>query len=189
MKKTLLIGSLVFLLVALLIVGGTMAWFTSEKSVANTFTAGTVKIEVNEHGFEDITNWNPGDTTNKDVSVISEGSKATYVRVSLTPEWLDANGSPTNLSVDNVNLILANNDDWVYSNGWYYYKHILNQNDETSLLLDAVELIGAQTGNDYQGKTLRINVKAEGVQASHEAYKDAWGISSLPAGVKEFTGE
>ena len=71
MKKTLLIGLLVFSLVALLVVGGTMAWFTSEDEVTNKFTAGTVKIEINEHEFEDIIDWNPGDTTNKDVSVKS----------------------------------------------------------------------------------------------------------------------
>ncbi|MDD4570652.1 MAG: hypothetical protein PHE70_11100 [Tepidanaerobacteraceae bacterium] len=45
-------------------------------------------------------------------------------------------------------------------------------------------LAGLGTSNDYQGMTLRINVEAEAVQASHEAYKDAWNITNLPAGVE-----
>lgn len=163
-----------------------MAWFTDEKEAVNTFTAGTVKIEVNEYGFEDIKNWNPGDTTNKDVSVKSTGSKDTYVRVNLAPVWgeIGENGFvPKDLSIDNVTLNIANNNKWVKSGEWYYYTEILN-NEETELLLDSVTLAGQGTSNDYQGMTLRVNVKAEAVQASYEAYKDAWNITSLPAGVE-----
>ncbi|MGB4443040.1 MAG: TasA family protein, partial [Dethiobacteria bacterium] len=88
-KKNVLIGVLVFSLAALLAVG-TWAWFTATADpVTNQFTAGTVKIEINEHGFTDVVNWNPGDTTEKKVSVKSKGSKASYVRVSLTPVWED----------------------------------------------------------------------------------------------------
>lgn len=186
MKKTLLIGLLVFSLVALLVVGGTMAWFTSEDEVTNKFTAGTVKIEINEHEFEDIIDWNPGDTTDKDVSVKSLGSKGTYVRVSLTPVWLDG-GTETDLATSNVTLNTVNSDKWIKSGDWYYYYKIMDKDQETELLLDSVTLAGLGTNNDYQGKTLRINVKAESVQASHEAYKDAWNLTSLPAEVEIWT--
>lgn len=184
MKKSVLIGILVFSLAALLAVG-TWAWFTAEaEPVVNQFTTGTVEIEINEHGFKDIDNWNPGDTTDKEVSVISNGSKATYVRVALTPVWGEivegefvANNE---LSIDNVTLNW-NEEDWVYSDGWYYYKSILPAGDETSLLLESVTLTGGLTGNEYQGKTLQIDIKAEAVQASYDdAYKDAWGLDSLP---------
>ncbi|HOC09262.1 MAG TPA: TasA family protein [Bacillota bacterium] len=71
MKKSILVGMLVFSLAALMVVGGTLAWFTSEAEVTNTFTAGTVEIEVVEDGAKGsiIENWNPGDTTDYDVSV------------------------------------------------------------------------------------------------------------------------
>ncbi|MDD4570682.1 MAG: BsaA family SipW-dependent biofilm matrix protein, partial [Tepidanaerobacteraceae bacterium] len=154
MKKTLLIGLLVFSLVALLVVGGTMAWFTDVKEAVNTFTAGTVTIEVNEYGFEDIINWNPGDTTDKDVSVISTGSKDTYVRVRLTPVWgeiVEGGFASNNLSVDNVTLNIADNGKWLESDGWYYYCEIMEKDNETELLLDSVTLAGFGTSNDYQG--------------------------------------
>jgi len=190
-KKTLLIGLLVFCLVALLVVGGTMAWFTDDKTIENIFTAGTVKIEVNEHGFKDIDNWNPGDTTDKDVSVISKGSKGTYVRVRLVPVWghmaEDKFIEDNNLSINNVSLNTINSGKWVKSGDYYYYHKIMNKDNETELLLDGVHLDGKGTTNDYQGKTLRINVVAEAVQASHEAYKDAWGIDTLPQGVERWS--
>ncbi len=90
MKKSLLVGMLVFSLAALLVVGGTMAWFTDNATVTNLFTAGTVEI-VSRDGAKDsiIENWNPGDTIDYDVWVKSLGSKQTYVRVMLTPVWYD----------------------------------------------------------------------------------------------------
>ncbi|WP_296971779.1 BsaA family SipW-dependent biofilm matrix protein [Tepidanaerobacter sp. EBM-38] len=191
MKKTLLVSLLVFSLAALLVVGGTMAWFTDDKTIDNKFTAGTVSIEINEHDFEDIINWNPGDTTDKDVSVKSTGSKGTYVRVKLTPVWGTIAGGvfteDTTLSVTNITLNTINSDKWIESGGYYYYYKIMNQGEETELLLDSVTIAGPGTGNEYQGKTLKVNVAAEAVQASHEAYKDAWGITSLPTGVEAWT--
>ena len=186
MKKSLLVGMLVFSLAALLVVGGTMAWFTDNATVTNLFTAGTVEIQVNEYDFEDIVDWNPGDTTDKDVSVISNGSKQTYVRVMLTPVWYDGENEADGVNAENVELILAEGwgDNWVESEGWYYYKEILEENDETELLLDAVHLKGEETDDDYQGLTLRIEVEADAVQASNGAFKDAWSLEGLPDGVE-----
>lgn len=183
MKKTILSGMLVFSLVALMIVGGTMAWFTDDQEVNNTFTAGTVKIEVNEGDFTSISNWNPGDVTEKNVTVTSLGSKKTYVRVKITPEWSKFEGEDMAPSADNVILHFASNyaDNWAFpEDGWYYYKSILNEGEETALLLDTVELDGESTGNEYQGRTLTVKVEAEAVQASHEAYKSAWNLTELP---------
>ncbi|WP_130806324.1 BsaA family SipW-dependent biofilm matrix protein [Senegalia massiliensis] len=179
MKKRLII-TLSLVAIAILAIGGTMAWFTSTpEAIDNTFKAGTVDIEVNENGFENITNWNPGDETNKDVTVISKGTKKTYVRVQLTPTWSNE------MSIDNVELMI-NSNDWILHDGWYYYKYILEENEETSKLLDSVKLLGEETGNDYQGATFTLNVKAESVQASNDAYKDVWGLTSLPSGLEEY---
>ena len=191
MKKSILVGMLVFSLAALMVVGGTLAWFTSEAEVTNTFTAGTVEIEVVEDGAKGsiIENWNPGDTTDYDVSVKSLGSKQTYVRVKLEPVWYDGD-EEAEVDENNVELTLAEDweDYWVLADGWYYYKNILGEDDETSLLLDEVHLKGEETDNKYQGLTLKIKVEAQAVQASNKAYQDAWGINSLPDGVEEWTG-
>ncbi len=189
MKKSILVGMLVFSLAALMVVGGTLAWFTSEAEVTNTFKAGTVEIEVLEKGeTEGITNWNPGDTTDYDVSVKSLGSKQTYVRVKLEPVWYNGD-EEAEVNENNVELIFGEdlNENWVLDDGWYYYKKILEQNQETSLLLDAVKLDGPNTGNEYQGLTLKIKVEAQAVQASNDAIFDAWDLKDLPEDVEVWT--
>lgn len=191
MKKSVLVGLLVLSLAALL-AAVTWAWFTHEAGpVVNQFTAGTVEIEIVDN-YPPVTNWNPGDTSPKEVSVKNLGTKCVYVRVALIPVWghIDSGteGFVAEEALPITNVILNwNEEDWVYSNDWYYYKKILCPDaEETSLLLKSVTLAGNDTGNEYQGKVLQIAVKAEAVQASHEAYKDAWQLSALPAGVEEW---
>lgn len=47
-KKTILVAAIAVMLVAALVVGGTLAYFTDTKSADNTFTVGNVKIELYE---------------------------------------------------------------------------------------------------------------------------------------------
>ncbi len=186
MRRSIPIGLLVVSLAALFVVGGTMAWFThTAEPVINTFTAGTVEIEIVDE-YTEVTNWNPGDTTDKKVSVKSLGTKGAYVRVSLTPVWgsmvEDEFAPDQELSTENVvlNVNTGEDDDWMLSDGWYYYKKILPAGEETSLLLNSVTLVGESTGNEYQGKILQIIVEAEAVQASNDAYQSVWSLKSLP---------
>lgn len=192
MKKSALIGILVVSLVALLAVG-TWAWFTAQAvPVVNTFTAGTVEISINDE-YQEVTNWNPGDTTDKKVSVKNVGTKCAYVRVKLTPEWGDKSGeggafvADNTLATTNVSLGL-NTNDWVYvtsanpGEGWYYYNKKLcpGDNATTPNLLNSVTLVGESTDNKYQGKVFRITVEAEAVQSSNDAYKSEWNLVNLP---------
>lgn len=180
-KRTKLIIGL-SLVLAMIIGGATMAWFTSNPAqVTNTFKAGTVTVTLNDYTgtsvttpFAAITNVNPGDWYDKKVSVTSNGSKQAYVRVKLTPAWSDAE-----LSTDNVILNLGT--DWVLSEGYYYYKHILNEGETTTLLLNGVTFDGVKTTNSYQSASFTIDVQAEAVQASHYAFRDVWGLGSNAA--------
>lgn len=254
MKKRIIMASTVVALVALVIAGGTMAWFTSNPAqVVNSFTAGTVDIKINENGFQNITNWNPGDITTKDVDITVDSTKKTYVRVKLDPSWWYHHGGCGNVgfaaasadseeqftddSVDQssqslvlaerkpvpvpiplpgnqfakyVKLHFVNPENWVINdkttvkdiadkdgwvnasdinlNGYIYYKHIVSSEDKSIDVIDKVNFDGNVT-NAYQGKTFKVGVKAEGVQASHDAYKSVWGLNNLPAGVEAFTTE
>lgn len=171
MKKKVIIGLSVLALVALMAVG-TWAWFTAEAGpVGNTFTAGTVKISL-ENTFTDVTNWNPGDSKTGEITVKNDGTKAAYVRVKLDASW------EGNLEAANVELAIG--DSWVKSGEYYYYKGELAANATTPNLLSKVTLKGAETGNNYQGKTFTVKVSAEAVQASNDAYKDVWSLTALP---------
>lgn len=63
-KKTILVAAIAVMLVAALVVGGTLAYFTDTKSATNTFTMGNVKIALNEQQRADNTKAYD-ETTNK----------------------------------------------------------------------------------------------------------------------------
>ena len=191
-KKNLLIGS-ALVLAALLVVGGTMAWFTAAVGpVTNRFTAGTVEIKLHDvGGYDDdknevpftpngIPNVNPGDEYLKIVYVENTGSKAIYVRAKLTPEWKDPDGNLLPLEAGTPPVLMAtfpllDNGWFLHTDGYYYYKDPVAPGASTAYLIDGVEFAGAAMTNDYQGATFTLMVEAEAVQASHEAYKDEWG--------------
>jgi len=185
MKRSIPIGLLVVSLVALFVLGGTLAWFTADAKMPNMFTTGTVAIEIHEN-LDDPNDWAPGINKKKEVSVKNVGSLPVYVRVQLTPVWgsmgEEGFSEDEELSIDNVIFIFnENTEDWVESGDWYYYKGVLEPEDETPLLLSSVTLDGSRTGNDYQGKTLKIYVNAEAVQAAPiQAALDAWQLGELP---------
>ena len=59
-KKSILMAAIAVMLVAVLVVGGTLAYFTDTKAATNTFTVGDVKInlieqERGENGLQDFT--------------------------------------------------------------------------------------------------------------------------------------
>ncbi|MGI6552652.1 MAG: BsaA family SipW-dependent biofilm matrix protein [Bacillota bacterium] len=182
MKKTTLMSLLIVSLVALLAVGGTLAWFTDKAEVTNEFTAGTLDIVI-DNEYTDFDNWNPGDVTEKSIKVKNKGSKDAYVRVKLTKEWGSYDGDVFNssdLDTDNVTLGL-NEEEWMKVGDFYYYKDVLPAEEEV-LLLSSVTLDGPETDNDYQGKVFRITVEADAVQASNNAYQDenTWDLEQLP---------
>ena len=53
-KKTILVAAIAVMLVAALVVGGTLAYFTDTKSADNTFTVGNVKIELLESQYHRV---------------------------------------------------------------------------------------------------------------------------------------
>lgn len=170
MKKRIMAVSTIVLMV--LVLGVTSAWFLDSEVKANGFKMGTVEVEVLEPGFQDLTGIQTGNYT-KNVKVASRGTKKTYTRVSLFPEW-----SEPSLPISNVQLNL-NLVDWVDGgDGYYYYKYYLTKDQETSLLLQSVTF--TTLGPEYNGKTLTIKAVAEGVQITHNGWKDIWGITSLP---------
>ena len=78
-----------FALVALLIAGGTMAWFTDDADATNTFKTGRLEINVKEEGFneDNAENVEPGKCYDKVVKIENTGTLDAYVRVKLEPKW------------------------------------------------------------------------------------------------------
>ena len=75
MKKKLTAIFLCVALVAIAIVGASLAYFADTKSVTNTFTVGNVKIELIESRFHREGNDNSGDTSIPDPTQTASGMK------------------------------------------------------------------------------------------------------------------
>lgn len=94
-KKKILVLALSLAMVAILAVGGSLAYFTSVDSADNTFTFGNVKIDLIEDFDKDedtdAANLIPGKEIKKEVSVKNVGALPVYVRVHIAiPTALDA---------------------------------------------------------------------------------------------------
>jgi len=79
-KRKIMLLAMAVCMVAILAVGGTLAYFTAEDSADNVFTMGYVDIEL-EETFEQFSDLVPGLDINKDVYVKNTGSNPAYVRV------------------------------------------------------------------------------------------------------------
>lgn len=75
MKKKILAMSLCVVMLAIAIVGGTLAYFTDTKSATNTFTVGNVKIDLIESKFHREGNDNSGDMSIPDPTQKASGMK------------------------------------------------------------------------------------------------------------------
>jgi len=85
MKKTMIASFLVIALVAAVVGGASMAWFTAKQDVPeNVFVAGTVMIEAGKEfvwDAEKMDNVNPGDCFSKCIQVYNTGTKAIELRL------------------------------------------------------------------------------------------------------------
>ena len=153
--------------------GVTYSWFTARETGENRLDMGTVEVEVVED-FQSVTDAVRNVEYKKTVQVQSNGTKKTYVRVKMFPEW-----SEPSLPVSNVQFNLADNSDWVlHGDGYFYFKYYLTQGQVTSELLQSVTF--TDLGPEYSGKTLSVKVLVEGVQTTHDAWKEVWGLTELP---------
>ena len=75
MKKKITALCLCVALLAVAVVGASLAYFTDTKSATNTFTVGNVKIELLESQFHREGNDNSGDTSIPDPTGTASGMK------------------------------------------------------------------------------------------------------------------
>ncbi|OXX84991.1 hypothetical protein AVM15_01155 [Paraclostridium benzoelyticum] len=177
------------------VIGGTLAWFTSQDSVKNPFNTASngengKGIKIVEE-FIEPKNMLPGDEVNKDVQVKNTATYDQFIRVKLTPTFVDpkngdrkkitqreVDGETYDLDTSKITLNFKNldkhkvNETWFAGkDGYYYYIGKVAPNELTKMLLDSVTLL-YNAGNEYRGIGFDIDVEAESTQASHGAYKE-----------------
>lgn len=186
-RKRIKVGAISILLLICIVTVQKISYasLTSKDKVTNTLNLGDINIEVSEK-FTPPKGWN-GDEYSKVVKIKNNSISPALIRVSIIPKWVDEKGNAwpgdTNLVTLNyeTNNITANqniikNNKWIYGNdNYYYYNTIVAKDKETKQILKSVSAnIPEELQERYKNKTLIVDVKAEAVQATKDAYKKTW---------------
>lgn len=82
---------------------------------------------------------NPGDKKSINYFVTNDSTSTVKVRVKINEIWLNDRGKIINAPDDAI-IMNINNDDWIYIDGYYYYKYSLMSGTSTSPLVYDIEL-------------------------------------------------
>lgn len=170
-------------LAVILLVGGTLAYFTDHDNAVRLFVLGHVNISLTEDmtdpdnpdgeriPYEDPTNVIPGDVISKrPLITVEKGSADCYLRVLLTitsPEGADPAVTADNLNIDKSRWFVAQAGE----NQWYCYytggseTDILSPGDQV-FVFDEVEVPGQWEEEVYSSQIV-IDVKAEAIQSEN----------------------
>ena len=173
MKKKITAIALVVCLVAVAIVGGSLAYFTDTKTATNTFTVGNVSIILDEP------NWNPdsstppqvypGEVLAKNPTVTNNGANPCFVRIQVTGlNCLGNAGMIEYMTIDKEGQAVPGRlgDDWELNaaDGYFYYTKALGVGLTTDALFDQIK-IPANLTNGNGTTEFNVVVTAEAVQA------------------------
>lgn len=174
MKKKVSVIVTAAALVALIVVGSTLAFFTSQGTVDNVVTMGNVKISLTEPNYKDSGIVVPGQTIDKDPTVKNTGSNTAYIRCKIDITGLDGDNEDITMTrkAQLLNGIVFGSPadsgsagNWVLADGYYYYQEKLASN-ESAVFFSSVK-IPESWDNDLADKKFHINVTAEAIQADH----------------------
>lgn len=156
------------------VIGGTLAYFTTSDNITNRFETALYQHKIVEN-FESPSDWTPGTTTEKTISVTNEGSIPMALRASYTEKWVNGSGEEISLVDENDNraALINFNDSWTKnSDGYYYYGSKenltkLNKNETSSSFINSVtfnENISAKLVKKISadGKTITYTSSGEG---------------------------
>ena len=99
MNKRKRVVSAIALMMAFLMTGSTLAYWTQELLAVNEFATARYETELKEE-FVSPADWKPGQDVNKDVSVKNDGTIPVFAKLTIHQSWtrtanvLDGNGNP-----------------------------------------------------------------------------------------------
>lgn len=150
-KRVLVIAGLA---VVACLIGGTIAYFSDSLSFDNKFTLGEDQVEFSET-FDSPQNWLPCQEEVKTAIATNKSSSPRYVRMKINEYWREKDSQTPASDHTTTDLPLTwteggveksyavintqNDNKWeLKSDGWYYYKTTLAENESTDSLLRSV---------------------------------------------------
>lgn len=160
-------------IVLTLIAQDTLAYYSVIGKATNVVTSGDIQLAIHEmtdQGTEfpaEGVYIVPGDIVSKQVSIENVCDHPFYLRVKVI-YGIDSQ----ELSAEDCFKLNINTDNWLFHEGWYYYKDILTPGQTTPNVFSHVEIVGSKVDNSYIGKTLTLTVRAQAVQSENNPVDD-----------------
>ena len=184
-KKGMIIISVAILL--FVAVGTVLAIvFTSTDPIENKFTPSNVSCAVVEANGNPVEGAlvNTG-SSKTDVQVKNTGNTDAYIRVAVTVNWSNAEGTAiwAEKPIRNVHYTVSFSDDgWFYGDdGFYYCKEAVSKDGLTKILIKEASLVPGVTppvGTDGTVYYLSIEIIASAIQASpSDAVEKSWNVN------------
>lgn len=193
-------------LLALTVVGCTWAYFTSTSHIDNRLSTKEYGNTITEK-FTPRDDWQPGQEVEKVFAVKNTGDSTLVVRVKMDESWVRGSTnlntlssvtdkakiftpnqpSPVDGSVANDDTVVAkelNTADWVFHDGYWYYKSLLTAGNETPALLNSITL----DKDADMGKYIVTSYYHEGTAAPTFEPGGTGDNHTPTGGWKEFTG-
>ena len=170
------------------LVGSTLAYYSSNTTFENVFNTGKYKVTTTEE-FVSPENWVPGEEIPKTITTENKGTIDAAVRVKFQEKWENSEGVDiTNqVTADSVIINFDNVNDWVRQGDYYYYKYPLKPGETTSSFIKSVTLNQnindvictgegstkvCESTNPVSGAIYKLTITKETVQYS--AYQSVW---------------
>lgn len=153
------------------IAGGTLAYFTDNKTVENTITMGDVSIDLEEPKYDidnpggEIKDVTPNQTIEKDPTITVHGdSKPAYIRAKIVISGDNGFELPDGYAAElESNLNIQNG--WVKSGDYYYYNTTVNPGESKQLFTEVK--IPETWGKEVAKQSISLDVTAEAIQADN----------------------
>lgn len=191
MKKKIMLTATAAALAAMMIVGGTIAWFTDTAEVTNVITLGNIDISLRESDGDGYTEeglqfgaevpLTPGEELPKDPYVVNVGKNDAWVRI-----LVELEGTILEVEAFDFDAITDfNTTNWTRgTDGYYYYNEMLEAGDDTERLFTTVT-IPETWGNAFADTDLEIIITAEAVQVDNLGVNNAIDAFALDTVVVE----
>ena len=146
----------------------TVAYYSAYGMAENVITSGNISFKIHEKTDKgtdfprDGITVHPGDVVSKIVSIENVCKHPFYVRVKLVY------CSESNLvSAEGCFKPNVDTENWIYHDGWYYYKGVVEPGATTPNVFTKVEMVSSVLSDAHRGKTLTLTVVAHAVQSEN----------------------
>ena len=166
---------LIISLIAIVLVGGILAYFTDIEVVPNNIKTGYVDIDLkeykdtNDNDWEDVTGVLPGSDVTKIAKISKkEGSADCYIRAKI--EYSGDVAASTDIT---DSILDIDTTKWTKAtDGYYYYSDELTTTNPVTLFTKVT--IPGKLDNTYANKSLTITVTAEAIQSENFTNTAPW---------------